>query len=202
MLGLKKHFLRTPKTVQTRHTIITLPKDAARRDTSAVVLQLPPKKPRQTPTETVKRHSLERQSGSERQWTAIHVRDPGNVQALRRAVDRLPSLFATVTDRLKRLRAPERIRLAWLFLLGQDRGDTPDHGANAALCVRLTRNFEDELRSGLRVLIVGIGLLGGWAAFVPLSGAVVLPGKDAFRGAPTPCSSAGFSHQARPASGR
>ena len=41
---------------------------------------------------------------------------------------------------------------------------------------RLTHGFEGELKIGLRVLILGVGILGGWAIFVPLSGAVVVPG--------------------------
>ncbi|HMM92199.1 HlyD family type I secretion periplasmic adaptor subunit [Bradyrhizobium sp.] len=38
------------------------------------------------------------------------------------------------------------------------------------------RAFENELRTGLRALIIVGGLAGGWMAFVPLSGAVVVPG--------------------------
>ena len=38
------------------------------------------------------------------------------------------------------------------------------------------RAFENELRTGLRALLVVGGLAGGWMALVPLSGAVVVPG--------------------------
>lgn len=41
---------------------------------------------------------------------------------------------------------------------------------------RAGRAFENELRTGLRALLVVGGLAGGWMAFVPLSGAVVVPG--------------------------
>ncbi|MFZ0101531.1 MAG: biotin/lipoyl-binding protein, partial [Pseudolabrys sp.] len=49
-------------------------------------------------------------------------------------------------------------------------------GSEAEIATRLTDGFEGELKVGLRVLILGIGILGGWAIFVPLSGAVVVPG--------------------------
>ena len=49
-------------------------------------------------------------------------------------------------------------------------------GSDAELATRLTHGFEGELKVGLRVLTLGIGILGGWAIFVPLSGAVVVPG--------------------------
>ncbi|WP_156437946.1 HlyD family type I secretion periplasmic adaptor subunit, partial [Bradyrhizobium valentinum] len=41
---------------------------------------------------------------------------------------------------------------------------------------RAARAYENELRTGLRVLLIVGGLAGGWMAFVPLSGAVVVPG--------------------------
>jgi HlyD family secretion protein len=40
----------------------------------------------------------------------------------------------------------------------------------------LRRGFQDELRTGLRVLVLGLGLAGGWAVLVPLSAAVTVPG--------------------------
>jgi HlyD family secretion protein len=44
------------------------------------------------------------------------------------------------------------------------------------LSVGVGRAYENELRTGLRVLIVGVVLIGGWAGFVPLSAAVTVPG--------------------------
>ncbi|WOH67171.1 HlyD family type I secretion periplasmic adaptor subunit [Bradyrhizobium sp. BWA-3-5] len=41
---------------------------------------------------------------------------------------------------------------------------------------RAGRAYENELRTGLRALLIVGGLAGGWMAFVPLSGAVVVPG--------------------------
>jgi HlyD family secretion protein len=45
-----------------------------------------------------------------------------------------------------------------------------------SLSVGVGRAYENELRTGLRVLIVGVVLIGGWAGFVPLSAAVTVPG--------------------------
>jgi HlyD family secretion protein len=38
------------------------------------------------------------------------------------------------------------------------------------------RAFEGELKAGLRVLMIAVGILGGWACLMPLSGAVIVPG--------------------------
>jgi HlyD family secretion protein len=38
------------------------------------------------------------------------------------------------------------------------------------------RDFDDALRTGLRVLVLGGGVVGGWAVLVPLSAAVMVPG--------------------------
>jgi HlyD family secretion protein len=56
-----------------------------------------------------------------------------------------------------------------------------DHGAppppsDESLPVRTKWSFERELRRGLRVLLVALVLGGGWMVFVPLAGAVVVPG--------------------------
>jgi HlyD family secretion protein len=45
-----------------------------------------------------------------------------------------------------------------------------------ALSVGVGHAFQHELRTGLRVLIAGVVLIGGWAGLVPLAGAVVVPG--------------------------
>jgi HlyD family secretion protein len=59
-----------------------------------------------------------------------------------------------------------------------DRGDAriPADGANDNLQTGIRRAFEHELRIGLRVLLIAGIFGGGWAAFVPLAGAVVVPG--------------------------
>ena len=50
------------------------------------------------------------------------------------------------------------------------------HEATASLALRTRRSFENELRTGLRILLVAVVLGGGWFVFVPLAGAVVVPG--------------------------
>jgi HlyD family secretion protein len=45
-----------------------------------------------------------------------------------------------------------------------------------SLSVGVGHAFQHELRTGLRVLIAGVVLIGGWAGLVPLAGAVVVPG--------------------------
>jgi HlyD family secretion protein len=44
------------------------------------------------------------------------------------------------------------------------------------LCGHLRHGFEAELRTGMRVLVLGVGLAGGWAVTVPLSAAVTVVG--------------------------
>jgi membrane fusion protein, type I secretion system len=44
------------------------------------------------------------------------------------------------------------------------------------LALRTGRAYENELRTGLRVLLVALALGGGWMALMPLAGAVVVPG--------------------------
>lgn len=58
------------------------------------------------------------------------------------------------------------------FLLSPE--EAAREGDNLASATQ--RNFSRELKVGLRVLLAGAALAGGWAALVPLSGAVVVPG--------------------------
>ncbi|WP_291689782.1 HlyD family type I secretion periplasmic adaptor subunit [Bradyrhizobium sp.] len=52
----------------------------------------------------------------------------------------------------------------------------PAPPADGGLVLRTRWSFERELRAGLRILIVAAVLGGGWLVFVPLAGAVVVPG--------------------------
>jgi HlyD family secretion protein len=70
----------------------------------------------------------------------------------------------------------ERLPSGGALLTGRTRNAGVDETPGAELATGLMRAFEGELRTGLRVLIVGVGILGGWATLVPLSGAVVVPG--------------------------
>jgi HlyD family secretion protein len=55
-------------------------------------------------------------------------------------------------------------------------GAAPPDGTQDSLQTGVRWAFEHELRVGLRVLLVAGILGGGWTAFVPLAGAVVVPG--------------------------
>jgi HlyD family secretion protein len=57
------------------------------------------------------------------------------------------------------------------FIVGRDVAAPGD-----SLTSRTGLTFERELKAGLRVLIAAVALGGGWAALVPLAGAVVVPG--------------------------
>jgi HlyD family secretion protein len=62
------------------------------------------------------------------------------------------------------------------FLLNSNAPDPANDAADVSLMTRAGWSFENELRTGLRVLLLAILLGGGWLAFVPLAGAVVVPG--------------------------
>jgi HlyD family secretion protein len=65
------------------------------------------------------------------------------------------------------------VKDGWRFITGKSKDRA---NADTELATDLDRAFTGELRAGLRVLIVGLGLVGGWAVLVPLSSAVVVPG--------------------------
>ncbi len=51
-----------------------------------------------------------------------------------------------------------------------------DDSSDEALIPRVGRMYENELRTGLRILLLAVVLGGGWLTLVPLAGAVVVPG--------------------------
>jgi HlyD family secretion protein len=51
-----------------------------------------------------------------------------------------------------------------------------EDGDRTDLAGSFRRDFDVELRMGLRVMLVGIGITGGWAVLVPLSAAVMVAG--------------------------
>ncbi|OCK61864.1 HlyD family type I secretion periplasmic adaptor subunit [Bradyrhizobium sp. LMTR 3] len=62
------------------------------------------------------------------------------------------------------------------FLANRDGSADAAAAPGESIVLRAGRAYENELRMGLRVLLIVGGLAGGWMAFVPLSGAVVVPG--------------------------
>ncbi|MEH2587232.1 HlyD family type I secretion periplasmic adaptor subunit [Bradyrhizobium sp. AZCC 1721] len=62
------------------------------------------------------------------------------------------------------------------FLANRDASADVAAAPGESIVLRAARAYENELRTGLRVLLVVGGLAGGWMAFAPLSGAVVVPG--------------------------
>ena len=62
------------------------------------------------------------------------------------------------------------------FIAAQGTAAHLDDDTDEALVPRVGRMFENELRLGLRVLLVAAVLGGGWLTLVPLAGAIVVPG--------------------------
>jgi HlyD family secretion protein len=62
------------------------------------------------------------------------------------------------------------------FLVNRDGLAGNDNTPGESLTFRAGRAFENELRTGLRVLLVAGVLAGGWTVLMPLAGAVVVPG--------------------------
>ncbi|MGZ3328802.1 MAG: HlyD family type I secretion periplasmic adaptor subunit, partial [Xanthobacteraceae bacterium] len=62
------------------------------------------------------------------------------------------------------------------FLVNREGLADNDNEPGEALALRAGRAFENELRTGLRVLLVFILVAGGLAVLMPIAGAVVVPG--------------------------
>src|SRR5262249_3527499 len=92
-----------------------------------------------------------------------------------------PSTGKPADDRTKLMQhavatCADRIKSACAFLVDRVRGTRLGDRPDIALAVATEPAFKGALRIGLRVLIISVSVLGGWATFVPLSGAVVVPG--------------------------
>lgn len=87
----------------------------------------------------------------------------------------LVARFIVLLEFLRPAQTVARMRSAFGFLIGRAQSAGVEE-ADTTLATRLTRGFEVELKIGLRVLIAGIAVFGGWAILIPMSGAVVVPG--------------------------
>jgi len=97
---------------------------------------------------------------SPRRELAIATNQLQSTTALGRAIERSRnSLFAGVS-----------------FLVERDALADNDNAPGDSLVVRTGRAYNRELRTGLRALIIGVVLGGGWLTLVPLAGAVVVQG--------------------------
>jgi HlyD family secretion protein len=83
---------------------------------------------------------------------------------------RKSKLWALVASGLHRLSA------GCAFLVERLRSADLDEASGAEFTTGLKWTYENELKVGLRVLIAGLLVFGGWATVVPLSSAIVVPG--------------------------
>jgi len=90
---------------------------------------------------------------------------------------RLPALAQPQT-RMGRLAgtAGTALTTGLTFIASQGTAAHLDEQSDEALIPRVGRMYENELRTGLRILLVAVVLGGGWLTLVPLAGAVVVPG--------------------------
>jgi membrane fusion protein, type I secretion system len=107
------------------------------------------------------------------------ARPAGSPQSMILDGPRLALPPAAKTEGETEIRADRRVD-KWRAGLTAGIAFITDRGAPApadqGLVVRTRWSFERELRTGLRILILAVVLGGGWLAFVPLAGAVVVPG--------------------------
>jgi len=90
---------------------------------------------------------------------------------------RLPAVLQPQT-KMGRLavHASTALTTGMTFIASQGTAADLDDHTDEALTPRVGRMYENELRTGLRVLLVAVGLGGGWLTLMPLAGAVVVPG--------------------------
>jgi HlyD family secretion protein len=86
-----------------------------------------------------------------------------------------PPAPATTVGRLLRT-ASAGLIAGGSFLLNRSPQDPANDAADVGLMMHAGWSFENELRTGLRILLLATLLGGGWLALVPLAGAVVVPG--------------------------
>ena len=131
------------------------------------------------PSPPVKTESrLARQTGEQRFAEVPRVSREDRIGVLTQVEARKPirSTFGGGRALLQSRRAIDGLRSVYAFLAGWVRVPALAEGSETGLTARLANTFEREHKMGLRVLIMALGILGGWAILVPLSGAVIVPG--------------------------
>jgi HlyD family secretion protein len=132
-----------------------------------------PRRPRPPNIESA--HARQAPPSSGKPWH-ISLRDRIALPSPAEVRNGLRPRLATTVEYVRSAPALGRLRTALAFLLSRTRDSSLDGGSETDLTARLAHSFEGELKIGLRILISGIGILGGWAILVPLSSAVVVPG--------------------------
>jgi HlyD family secretion protein len=102
----------------------------------------------------------------------------GKRSASRTELSRIPALHAKATQAVIRTATESVAVLKRAYAGIFDPGDCNlvDEANGDGLKAYLTRSFENQRKAGSRVLAIALVVGGGWATFVPLSGAVVIPG--------------------------
>jgi membrane fusion protein, type I secretion system len=95
-----------------------------------------------------------------------------------RAEMKLPATISPPRTRMEQFagRASTALTTGVSFIASQGTAAHLDEQTDEALIPRVGRMYENELRTGLRVLLVAVGIGGGWLTLMPLAGAVVVPG--------------------------
>lgn len=98
----------------------------------------------------------------------------GEGEAVVASTSRPPAVNTAVAELIGKCR--DGLMVGADFILDRGGAARPADGSRDGLQTGVQWAFEHELRVGLRVLLTAGILGGGWAAFVPLAGAVVVPG--------------------------
>jgi HlyD family secretion protein len=107
----------------------------------------------------------------------MHPHAPGRNALVRSPAPALPRPRGGLPARREVQNGLQHVKYAWDFLLDRAGGAPVGAAPGPELASRVNHSFEKELRTGLRVLVIGVGLAGGWMTLVPLSAAVVVPGQ-------------------------
>src|SRR5579871_378431 len=125
----------------------------------------------------VGKRSDARQHGEQRNWPKRTL-PTGKKSDVQTALSQIPALRSKATETASRAATGSVavLKLAYDSVFNPKDPVIGDEAEPNGLKAYLTRSFEKQRRTGSRVLAVALVAGGGWATFVPLSGAVVIPG--------------------------